>query len=65
MLPISQKGKNTTIFFIDCHNVLFKENYFFIRGQSLCVGIRKMDKQTKKEIRGKPYALTDLSSFDF
>lgn len=48
MLPISQKGKNTTIFFVDCHNVLFKENYFFIRGQSFCVGIRKMDKRRKK-----------------
>lgn len=60
MLPISQKGKNTTIFFIDCHNVVFKENYFFIRRQSFFVGTRKMEKQTEKEIRGKPYPLTLL-----
>lgn len=33
MLPISQKGKDITILFIGCHNVLLHENCFFIKGQ--------------------------------
>lgn len=41
MLPISQKGKNITILFTDYNNVLLYENCFFIRGQLLCVEIRK------------------------
>lgn len=68
MLPISEKGKNITIIFIECHNVLFKENYFFfnffIRGQLFCAGIRKIDEQIVKEMRSKPYLPTDLLAPD-
>lgn len=51
MLPISQKGKNITILFIGCHNILLYENCFFIRGQLLCVGIRKNRRWKKLEAK--------------